>query len=66
MEEASRLGAAATHHHGVGRMKLPWVAPASRGSLEALCRLAEALDPRGVFRGSPLRRLCVGGAGGGG
>jgi len=60
MGEAERLRAAVTHHHGIGRMKLPWAARSSPGSLEALCRLAEALDPRGVFRGSPLRLHCKG------
>ncbi len=60
MEKATSLGAAITHHHGVGRMKVRWAALASKDSLEALCRLAEALDPKGVFRGSPLRRYCGG------
>jgi alkyldihydroxyacetonephosphate synthase len=46
----ARLGAALSHHHGVGRMKLkPLYATLGPGARDALTRLKRVLDPHGIL-----------------
>ena len=60
LDEAASLGASVTHHHGIGRAKLPWaLKELGEARLKVLCRVLDALDPYRVFRGSPLRRVCM-------
>lgn len=42
-------GASLSHHHGVGRLRAPYVRGALEGSFEVLTALKGALDPRGIL-----------------
>jgi alkyldihydroxyacetonephosphate synthase len=53
MEICLRAGAAIGHHHGVGRVRLPWLGQALGSSAGLYARLRGALDPAGTL--SPER-----------
>jgi len=53
MEAARETGASATHHHGVGLQKLPWIAGERAAELQLYCGLKRVLDPEGVLGGGP-------------
>lgn len=42
-------GAAISHHHGIGRVRLPWFPSALGNSVELLRRLKGAFDPAGLL-----------------
>ncbi len=65
MGAAAEAGASATHHHGVGLQKLPWIAGERRDELLLYCGLKRVLDPHGVLGGGPAV-LCGSRGGGGG
>ncbi len=50
VQAAHAAGATMSHHHGVGRLKLPWLArEVGEGGVRVLRALKRALDPAGVF-----------------
>jgi alkyldihydroxyacetonephosphate synthase len=49
-EEVLAAGGSISHHHGVGKLRLPFVADImSPASMEWRDRLKAALDPDGIF-----------------
>jgi len=42
-------GAALSHHHGVGRLRLPWLEPSLGSGIDLLRRIKVALDPEGLL-----------------
>ncbi|MDP9021295.1 MAG: FAD-binding oxidoreductase [Actinomycetota bacterium] len=52
---ALRTGATITHHHGVGRLRVPWLAEElGPGGLDVLTRVKRALDPIGILNPGTL------------
>ncbi len=49
MEATLRVQGTISHHHGVGRLRLPWMAPELGEGLEILRRLKRVLDPNGIM-----------------
>ena len=50
MNKAIELGAATTHHHGIGLQKMPWLSVTpGQGSMELYCAVKRALDPGRVL-----------------
>lgn len=49
MEATLACGGTIAHHHGVGRLRLPWMERELGGGLEVLRRLKSALDPAGIM-----------------
>ena len=54
MEATLRCGGTMAHHHGVGRLRTPWMARELDGGLEVLRRLKRALDPNGIMNPGAL------------
>lgn len=49
MEATLRAGGTICHHHGIGRGRLPWMAPEHGTALELLRAVKRALDPHGIM-----------------
>lgn len=49
MEATLACGGTIAHHHGVGRLRMPWMGRELRGGLDVLRRIKAALDPAGVM-----------------
>jgi alkyldihydroxyacetonephosphate synthase len=49
MEATLKCGATIGHHHGVGRLRTPWMARELDGGLDVLRKLKRALDPNGIM-----------------
>lgn len=49
MEATLACGGTIAHHHGVGRVRLPWMARELGSSRAVLDRLKQALDPQGIL-----------------
>jgi alkyldihydroxyacetonephosphate synthase len=49
MEATLRVQGTISHHHGVGRLRLPWMATELGEGLEILRRLKRILDPKGIM-----------------
>lgn len=47
-------GGTISHHHGIGKLRLPWVEAELGSSYPLLCRLKRALDPRDVLNPGTL------------
>ena len=54
MSVALQQGAAISHHHGVGVVRLPYIAQALGNGMVVLERVKEALDPSGVMNPGKL------------
>ncbi|MDX2165979.1 MAG: FAD-linked oxidase C-terminal domain-containing protein, partial [Deltaproteobacteria bacterium] len=49
MDATLRVGGTICHHHGIGRLRAPWM-PAEHGSaLDLLRAMKQALDPLGIM-----------------
>ena len=49
MEATLACGGTIAHHHGVGRLRVPWMERELGSSLEVLRRIKAALDPEGIM-----------------
>ncbi len=49
MDTTVRCGGTIAHHHGVGRLRLPWMAPELGVGLEVLRSIKQAIDPHGIM-----------------
>ena len=49
-------GAAISHHHGIGRVRMPWVEEALGSAAPLMHAIRAALDPVGILRPSEPRR----------
>jgi alkyldihydroxyacetonephosphate synthase len=49
MQETLEAGGSISHHHGVGRMRLPWIAREQGSAIEVLTRIKGALDPYNIL-----------------
>jgi alkyldihydroxyacetonephosphate synthase len=49
MAATLRCGGTISHHHGIGRMRTPWMAAEHGAGLAVLRALKAALDPRGIM-----------------
>jgi alkyldihydroxyacetonephosphate synthase len=63
MEEALKLGASVTHHHGIGLQKLYWAVKEDREMVEVYCRIKRAMDPGFILSPHGLPSLCSRGHG---
>jgi alkyldihydroxyacetonephosphate synthase len=42
-------GGSISHHHGIGRLKAPWLAEELDGWWEVLAAVKRAVDPKGIM-----------------
>jgi len=49
MEATLRVGGTICHHHGIGRLRAPWMAAEHGSALELLRTVKDALDPHGIL-----------------
>ncbi|MBX3028380.1 FAD-binding oxidoreductase [bacterium] len=49
MEATLRCGGTICHHHGIGRLRAPWMAAEHGSALELLRAVKRALDPNGIL-----------------
>ncbi len=49
MEATLKCNGTIAHHHGIGRLRAPWMARELDGGLEVLRKLKHALDPNGIM-----------------
>jgi len=54
MEATLRAGGTICHHHGIGRMRTPWMAAEHGVGLEMLRTVKRALDPQGILNPGAL------------
>jgi alkyldihydroxyacetonephosphate synthase len=54
MDAVMAHGGAISHHHGIGINRSPFMAAALGGSLDVVCAVKEALDPRGILNPGKL------------
>jgi len=54
MEATLACDGTIAHHHGVGRLRVPWMARELGSSIEVLRRLKAALDPAGIMNPGAL------------
>jgi len=59
MEAALAAGATISHHHGVGRLKAPFMAGEHAGSLAILSALRSACDPQNICNSGNLAPLTL-------
>jgi alkyldihydroxyacetonephosphate synthase len=49
MDATLRVGGTICHHHGIGRLRRPWMAAEHGGALDLLRAVKHALDPNGIL-----------------
>ena len=49
MEATLRTGGTICHHHGIGRLRMPWMAAEHDGALDLMRAVKRALDPKGIL-----------------
>ena len=49
MEATLRAGGTICHHHGIGRLRAPWMAAEHGSALDLLRAVKRALDPNGIM-----------------
>jgi alkyldihydroxyacetonephosphate synthase len=49
MEATLRCNGTIAHHHGIGRLRTPWMERELGGGLQVLRRIKQALDPNGIM-----------------
>jgi alkyldihydroxyacetonephosphate synthase len=49
MEATLRSGGTIAHHHGIGRLRRPWMAKELGGGLDVLRAIKKAIDPNGIM-----------------
>ncbi len=49
MEATLRVGGTICHHHGIGRLRAPWMAAEHGSALDLLRTVKHALDPQGIM-----------------
>lgn len=49
MEATLRVGGTICHHHGIGRLRMPWMAAEHGAALDLLRAVKHALDPNGIL-----------------
>ena len=49
MEATLRSGGTICHHHGIGRLRMPWMAAEHDGALDLMRAVKRALDPNGIL-----------------
>lgn len=49
MEATLRCGGTISHHHGIGRLRMPWMERELGGGLDVLRTIKRALDPNGIM-----------------
>ena len=54
MEATLACGGTIAHHHGIGKLRMPWVEDELGSSYEVLKRVKAALDPRGILNPGTL------------
>jgi alkyldihydroxyacetonephosphate synthase len=54
MEATLKAGGTISHHHGVGRLRTPWMAAEHGGGLELMRAMKRALDPNGILNPGAL------------
>jgi alkyldihydroxyacetonephosphate synthase len=54
MAATLRAGGTICHHHGIGRMRTPWMAAEHGAGLEMLRAVKRALDPKGILNPGAL------------
>lgn len=54
MEATLRCHGTIAHHHGIGRVRLPWMPRELEGGLEVLRKIKRALDPKGIMNPGAL------------
>ncbi len=54
MEATLRVGGTIGHHHGIGRLRVPWMAAEHGSALDLLRAVKHALDPNGILNPGAL------------
>jgi alkyldihydroxyacetonephosphate synthase len=54
METTLRVGGTICHHHGIGRLRAPWMAAEHGSALDLLRMVKHALDPNGIMNPGAL------------
>lgn len=54
MEATLRVGGTICHHHGIGRLRAPWMAAEHGAALDLLRAVKQALDPNGILNPGAL------------
>ena len=54
MEATLRVGGTICHHHGIGRLRAPWMAAEHGSALDLLRMVKHALDPNGIMNPGAL------------
>ncbi|HVL63996.1 MAG TPA: FAD-binding oxidoreductase [Actinomycetota bacterium] len=49
MESCLEAGGTISHHHGIGRVRAPWIEQETDGWYEVLRRVKRAIDPKGIM-----------------
>ena len=49
MDATLRVGGTICHHHGIGRLRMPWMAAEHGGALDLMRAVKHALDPHGIL-----------------
>jgi len=54
-EEILRNGGSLSHHHGIGKIRKPWMVPTvSQTGMELLKGVKDTLDPKNIFANNNL------------
>ncbi len=54
MDATVRAGGSISHHHGVGRLRVPWMRDEHGAGIDVMKALKKALDPRGILNPGAL------------
>ncbi len=62
METTLKNGGSISHHHGIGKLRMPWVAEELGSAYNVLKTIKNALDPKGILNPGTLFPATGGGA----
>lgn len=54
MDATVRAGGSISHHHGIGRLRVPWMRDEHGAGIEVMRAVKQALDPRGILNPGAL------------
>ena len=54
MDATVRCGGSISHHHGVGRLRIPWMRDEHGAGIEVMRAIKQALDPKGILNPGAL------------
>lgn len=54
MDATVQAGGSISHHHGVGRLRIPWMRQEHGAGIEVMRAVKQALDPRGILNPGAL------------